>query len=153
VFGIGVSFGYHQSQADRRAIMNIALAIGDWLVILAFLGLVIASGMVLFAAFQLKDGVVRNAKRIYERPLRSVNNLVAASKGVVQQEAVRAAGAGKNVQSAAAAVKATVADIKIAADGLQGIDWQGTTSAALGAIKFAAIAADVARAAAKQGQR
>jgi hypothetical protein len=133
--------------------MDNALAIGDWLIILAFLGLIIALGMVLVSVFQLKDGVVRNAKRLYERPWRAVNNLAASGKGVVQQEMVRVEGAGKNVKAAARAVHETVADIKIAADGLRDIDWQYTIDAVQGAVKLAGIAADVARSVAKQGQR
>jgi hypothetical protein len=131
--------------------MNIALMIADVLIIVAFLGLIVALGALVFAALRLKNDAMRNAKRLYVKPMQSVKNLTTAGKGIVQQEGVRVRHAIDTIRSTSAIVKETVDEVSVAVETVRDVDWAPILAAAQTGMKFAAAAADVARAASKQG--
>lgn len=130
--------------------MNVVLMIADILIILAFLGLIAACGAVVFVALRMKRDVVRNAKRLYEPPLRSAKNIVTAGKGLVQQETVRVQHGARVVRETAAVVRTAVVDLRRAVEIVRDIDWQPILSMAQAGMQFASTAAKVARSASKQ---
>jgi hypothetical protein len=130
--------------------MSLGLEIADLIVILAFLGLIIAFGAVVFAVLTLKNGVMRNAKRIYERPTRSAKNLATAVKGIIQQESVRVVHAADNARHIADVVGKTALETKEALETMRDLDWEPLIAVAQSGTKFAAAAASVAQAASRQ---
>lgn len=131
--------------------MNVALIIADTLVILAFLGLIVVLVALVFAGLRLKRDVMRNAKRLYERPTNSVTSIINAGKGIVVRETPRVQHAISTVQATAEVVKATVEDTRIAVSTIRDVDWGPIIEMAQTGMKFASLAAAVARASSKQG--
>lgn len=122
----------------------------DCIIILAFLGLIIALVAIVWAMLNLKNSVVANAKRLYERPSRSFKNLAAAGRGIVIQEQVRIDAASKRVKAATDLVLDTANDLNTAVETIRDIDWEPIFAAATGAARFMSAAAGVARAASTQ---
>lgn len=131
--------------------MHIFAAIADWLIILAFLGLIITLAFAAWAAVRLTKGTVRNAKRLYERPVQAATNLSIAGRGIVLKETVRVQAAAAHITSAATAVARTATDLHIATKTLLNVDWTPVIEAVVAGVKFANLAAQVMRAASNQG--
>lgn len=98
--------------------MHIVFVLFEWLLVLALIGFIGAIGLLVVSALSLKNGVMRNAKRLYEPPVRSVKTLVATAKGLAQQEGVRFKHVAGTVRVAAGAVKVAAAEVKTAAQGV-----------------------------------
>lgn len=98
--------------------MDTVIAIFQWLQILALLGLIGAAVWLAMTALRVKNGLVGDAKRLYEPPLRSGKNLAAAGKGVALQEIGRAKRVGAVVKGTVGVVKETATDAKEAAQGV-----------------------------------
>ena len=123
----------------------------DILIILAFLGLIVALIAIVNAALSLKRDVAANMKRITERPTRSAKNLANTGKGILLREQNRVQGAVATVKATAEVVKVTVDDTRVAVSTLRDIDWAPAMEAAQTGMKFAAAMASVAKAAKGQG--
>lgn len=113
------------------------------LIIIASLALFVVFAWVIWSVINLKNTAVRCAKRLYERPLRSFNNLTTAGKGLIQQETVRVQNAGKNIKAASDAVNACRNDVQEAVDILKETDFQVVADNIQSAVKMAAAVASV----------
>lgn len=96
--------------------MEIVYVIFEWLLIIAFLGLLGALGWLAMTALKIKASVMKDAKRLYEPPVRAVKSLVATGKGIAQQESVRVRHMTSTVKVAAGAVKEASDEVKVAAE-------------------------------------
>lgn len=92
--------------------MSIVFMIFEWLLILALIGLIVAVVWLATAALKLKTAVVRDAKRLYEPPVRAVKSLAASGKGVALKESARAKSSIGFAKCAAAAVSETACEVK-----------------------------------------
>jgi hypothetical protein len=88
------------------------VVIFDWLLILAQIGLIGVLVWLVIAALKIKTSVMKDAKRLYERPTRSVKNLITTGKGIAQQESVRVTHIVGSAKVAAEAVGETAGEIK-----------------------------------------
>jgi hypothetical protein len=131
--------------------MNHFAAIADWLIILAFLGLIITVGVVVWAAVRLTKSTVRNAKRIYERPVRAFSGLTTTGQAIVTRNSTRVRSAAGNIRSAATAVAQTSKDLHTAGETLTSLNWKPVLEVVMAGAKFATLAAQVAKAASNQG--
>jgi hypothetical protein len=110
--------------ADKKADAMVEAL--NWLIILAFLGLVVVVGWLIATLVNLKNHAVGDAKRFYERPVERINNITATGKGIAQQETVRVKRIIARVKVAAVPVQAVVAEARTAADILKESDIQGS---------------------------
>ena len=56
---------------------------------IALIGLIASVFLCVYTIFKVKSDVMRNAKRLYERPVRGAKNLAVAGRGIAMQETVR----------------------------------------------------------------
>lgn len=99
--------------------MSVFVVIFEWLLVIAILGLIGVLVWLALAVLSVKKAAMRDVKRLYEPPLRSVKSLVGTGKGIVQQESVRARHIGDSVKVAAGAVKVTASEVKIVAESVR----------------------------------
>lgn len=88
---------------------------GEFLTILALVGLVGVLVFTALTALKLKTSVMTNAGRLYKRPLAAGKNLVTTAKGIAQQETVRGKHIGLSAKVAALSVRDAAVHIKDAA--------------------------------------
>jgi hypothetical protein len=121
------------------------------LLILALIGLIATLIWVIVAALALKAGAVRDAKRLYERPLTAVKSLAAVGKGIAQQEMVRVHHVSAEAKETIGVVRETATELKGAVTDLTHSDIKALLHNAQTALKFLSIAAQFARSVSKQG--
>lgn len=95
--------------------MSTFYVIAEALLVLALLGFVGAVAYLIVTALHIKNFAMTRGKALADAPTRSVKNLVATGKGIVQQETVRAKRIGGVVKHTVGAVKHTTAEVKAAA--------------------------------------
>ncbi len=127
------------------------LVTGEWALGIVFIGFFAAIFGIAFAALNLKNSAMRDAKRIYERPARSVKNIITTGKGIVQQETVRVKHIGGSAKVAISAVKETVTDVKTLVQSVPVDDAKALVSQAQTALKFFQTASRVLKSGVKQG--
>ena len=123
----------------------------QWALILEFIGFIGAAVWLVMAALKLKNGVMGDAKRLYEPPLRSVKSLAAAGKGVAVQETARAKRVGAVVTETVGVVKDTAQDVREAAESVHLADLKPVIANAQYLLKIVGLAAQFTRTAPKQG--
>ena len=133
--------------------MDTVIAIVDWLQILALVGLIGAIVWLAMTAIRVKNGFMGDAKRLYEPPLRSGKNLVAAGKGIALQETARAKRVGATVKGTVEVVKDTALDAKEAAAGVNLADLKPIITNAQNAFRILSIVAQFARSTPKQSPK
>ncbi|MDQ2687258.1 MAG: hypothetical protein M3Y28_05260, partial [Armatimonadota bacterium] len=129
--------------------MEIFIVIVDWLLVLALIGLIGTLVWLGLTAVRLKNGLMGDAKRLYEPPLRSGKNLVAASKGIAMQETARAKRVGATVKDTVEVVKDTALDVKDAAAGVNLSDLKPVITNAQSAFRILSVLAQFSRTAPK----
>lgn len=130
--------------------MDIFIVIVDWLLVLALIGLI---GVIIWlglTAVRLKNGLMGDAKRLYEPPLRSGKNLVTAGKGIALQETARAKRVGATVKGTVNVVKDTAVDVKDAAAGVNLSELKPMIANAQSAFRILSLFAQFARSVPKQ---
>lgn len=130
--------------------MDTLIVIFQWLQVLALIGLIGAVIYLVMTALRVKNGLMGDAKRLYEPPLRSGKNLVAAGKGVALQEIGRAKRVATVVKGTAAVVKDTASDAKEAIQGVNLSDLKPYLVNAQNVLRILSITAQFARFAPKQ---
>ena len=88
---------------------------GEILLILALLGLLALPVWLVMTALHVKNQTVGHAKRMSQRPVAAVKNLIATGKGLAQREAVRAKRVVGKGKVTVAAVTESVNEIKVTA--------------------------------------
>jgi hypothetical protein len=132
--------------------MHLIYTIFEWLLVLSFVGLVGVIIWLVISAISLKNAAMRDAKRIYERPVNSVKSLIATGKGIALQESVRVKHMAGDVKVAAGSVRETAGEVKTAADAIQLSELKTVFANFQNVLKFASAIAKVTRSAeAKQG--
>ena len=124
---------------------------GEILLIAALVGLIGVLVWLVLTVLHLKTAVMGDAKRLSERPIRVVKNLIATGKGIAQQETVRAKRIAATVKGPVKAVKDTAGNIKLVASSLDTSELPDPRPGAARAqtvLKFAANAFKLARSAA-----
>jgi hypothetical protein len=115
--------------------------------------LMIVAGIAFFAmiayivvtALSLKTTVMRDAKRLYEPPLKSAKSIVATGKGIALQEQVR-------IKHIGAQFKDAVTEIGGAAKTIHPQDLKNTLSSAQSVLRFASAMLKLVRVSSKQRQ-
>ncbi len=125
--------------------------LGEWLLVLALIGLIGVLVFTVMTALQLKNGAMGSYKRLSERPIRAVQNLAAAGKGVAQREGVRVKQIGATVKGAADVVKDTAGDVKTAVESVHPSDLKPALANAQNVLKILSLAAKFTRASVRQG--
>ncbi len=92
--------------------LDVFYVIGEVLLVLAFVGLIGVLVWVVMTALHVKNTTVGHAKRLSQRPIAAVKNLITTVKGLVQQETVHVKHIGASVKGAAGAVQHSAAEIK-----------------------------------------
>lgn len=134
--------------------MHLVYTIFEWLLVLAFIGLIGVLVWLVITAFGLKNSVMRDAKRIYERPVNSVKSLIATGKGIALQEGVRFKHIAADAKVAAGAVRETAGEVKTAAGSVHFSELKSVVGNIQSILKLMSAVAKVARSAeAKQGAR
>lgn len=95
--------------------METFYTICQWLLILALLGFFGTIAWIVFSAFQAKNAIMKDVKRLYEPPLRSGKAVVITGKGLFMQEKARVQRIGVVLKGTTASVKDTTADVTIVA--------------------------------------
>ncbi len=132
--------------------MQFLYVLFEWLLVLALLGLVGVLGWMTLTVLHLKNAVMQEARRIYERPLRSVKNLAATGKGIAQQETARAKRMGTTVKGTTEVVKDTALGVKEAAQSIHPSDLKPLLTNIQSVLKMASAAAEFARSVSQQGE-
>jgi hypothetical protein len=122
--------------------------------------LMIVAGIAFFAmiayivvtALSLKTTVMRDAKRLYEPPLKSAKSIVATGKGIALQEQVRIKHIGAQFKVMADDVKDAVTEIGGAAKTIHPQDLKNTLSSAQSVLRFASAMLKLVRVSSKQRQ-
>ena len=130
--------------------MSGLMTFGEILLILSLIGLIGVVIWLVVTVLNLKNGVTRDAKRIYERPLRSVKSLAATGKGIVMQEGVRVKHIGASGKVAAIAVRDAAIEIKTAVQGIPVDDLKAMTTEIKSTAKLVGTATQFFRAVSKQ---
>ncbi|MGO8671757.1 MAG: hypothetical protein ACLQVD_10380 [Capsulimonadaceae bacterium] len=123
----------------------------DWCIILAFLGMIAAAGAVGYAVLHLKNGTVRNAKRLYERPATRVKTIFAIGARVAARETARFHHVERTVKRTSTTVKETAVELGAATGSLRDMNWSPVIEFARQGLRVASIMADIARSAPRQG--
>jgi hypothetical protein len=124
----------------------------EWLLVIAFIGLIGVLIWLVSAALALKNGVMRDAKRIYERPLNAGKSLVGTGKGIALREGIRFRQMAGDVKVAAAAVRETAGEVKTAAEDIQVSELKAVFANIQNVIKFVNAVSKATRSASeKQG--
>jgi len=130
--------------------MHTFMVIVDWLQVLALIGFIGAIVWLVMTALRVKNGLMGDAKRLYEPPLRAGKNLVAAGKGVALQETARVKRVGSVVKGTVDVVKETAVDAKEAVEGIHLSDLKPVLVNAQNALRILSIVAQFTRSAPKQ---
>jgi len=131
--------------------MYYVFLIGQSLLVLALLGFIGVVAWLIMTALKLKNAVMNDAKRLYQRPLNSGKNLVATGKGIVQQETVRFKHIAGSVKGAAGAVKETVVETKFLVQSVRFSDLKPAIGTLQNFFKILGVAAQFTRASSKSG--
>lgn len=133
--------------------MDIFLTIVDWLLVLALIGLIGSLVWLGLTAVRLKNGLMGDAKKLYEPPLRSGKNLAAAGKGIAMQETARAKRVAATVKGTVTVVKDTASDVKEAAEGVNLSDLKPIITNAQNAFRILSLMSQFVRSAPKQSPK
>lgn len=131
--------------------MSYLFYFGEILLVAALVGLIAVVIWLVLTVLHLKTAVMGDAKRLSERPIRVVKNLIATGKGIAQQETARVKRIAATVKGPIKAVKDTAGDIKLVASSIDVSELpnpQPAMSRAQTILKFAANAFKLARSAA-----
>jgi hypothetical protein len=127
--------------------MGTVYVIFEWLLVIAFIGLIGTIFWIVAAALAIKTSVMRDARRLYEPPLRSGKSLLATGKGIAQQETVRARHIAGRVKVAAGAVKVTTEEVKTASSAIRFSDLKPALATLQSGVKVIGLAVKIARSA------
>lgn len=126
---------------------------GEILLILALLGLLALPVWLVLTALHVKNQTVGHAKRLSQRPISAVKNLIATGKGIAQQETVRAKRVAGKGKATFTAVKGSALEIRGAAQTVHPEELKPATETLGTAANVAKIAIGLASGAAKQEAR
>ncbi len=126
--------------------------IGEALLILALVGLIGVLVWLVMTVLRAKTVAMTNAGRLYKRPLNATKNLIAAGKGIVQQETVRVKHIGASVKDATGAVKEAAREIKTAAESVHPEELRPALSTTQNVFQVLRLAAKLSHSAAIQGR-
>jgi len=132
---------------------DVLYVIGEVLLIVALLGLLAVPVWLVMMALHVKNTTVGHAKRMSQRPIVAVKNLIATGKGIAQQETVRVkhiVGSGK---VAVGAVQHSAVHVQAAARTVHPKDLRPATDTLQNAGKVLSLVAKLSRAGVKQGRR
>ena len=127
--------------------------LGDFLTILALIGLVAVLVFLALTALKLKTSVMDNAGRLYKRPLAAGKNLITTGKGIAQQETVRGKHIAASAKVAGLAVKDAALNIKEAAQGVRPEELKPALASVSNAGRVVQLAAKLSRVGARQRER
>jgi hypothetical protein len=133
--------------------VNVLYVIGEILLIAALLGLLAVPVWLVMMALHVKNTTLGHAKRMSQRPIAAVKNLIATGKGIAQQETVRVkhiAGSGK---VAVGAVQHSAVHIQAAARTVHPEDLRPAKDTLQNAGKVLSLVAKLSRAGVRQGRR
>ncbi len=118
---------------------QVIYVIFEWLIVLALLGLIGVIGWLVMTVLEIKTRVMKDAKRLYESPTRSVKSLIATGKGIAQQESVRVRHIGGSVKVAATSVKAASGEVKVAAQSIHVSELKSSLADVQNVMKFVSL--------------
>lgn len=133
--------------------LNVLYIVGEVLLILALLGLIGVLIWFVLTVLHVKTTTVGHAKRLSQRPISAVKNLVTTVKGLAQQETVRGKRIGASVKETVGAVRMSAAEIKEAAQAVHPEELKPAVSSLQSITKIVGLAAQFARSAGKQKAR
>jgi hypothetical protein len=118
---------------------------------IALFGLICVIGLAVYTAVTLKRDVARNAKRFYERPMRSIKNLSVTGQGIVRQESVRIGHIAEHGKTIVTCVRETGAEAVTAVRSFSSVDVATMMNVIKTGAKAATAAAEFAKAVSRQG--
>ncbi len=104
--------------------MDVFYMVCQWLLILAFIGFLATIAWIVVTVLKVKTAVMGDAKRLYERPLRSGKAIAATGKGIFFQEKARVQRVGVVLKGTTASVKDTAGDVQTVAKSIHVSDLQ-----------------------------
>jgi len=131
--------------------MQVLSEIMSWLLILTMIGLFAVIAGIAVAVLRLKNEAVRTAGRL-SAPVKSTKNLIAAGKGVYDQESVRVKRIIKRGTITVGVVAETVEHTRVAAEGLRDIDFAAIQQHSIELLKIVKVIGAILKAARTQGQ-
>jgi len=102
--------------------MDIFYLVCQWLLILALIGFFGTIAWIVFVTLAAKNSLMKDAKRLYEPPLRAGKAVVTTGKGVFLQEKARVQRVGVVLKGTTASVKDTAGDITTVAKSIHPSD-------------------------------
>ncbi|MDQ2800220.1 MAG: hypothetical protein M3Y13_11330 [Armatimonadota bacterium] len=133
--------------------LNVFYVVGEVLLILALLGLIGVLIWFVLTVLHVKNTTVGHAKRLSQRPISAVKNLVTTVKGLVQQETVRGKRIGASVKETIGAVRLSADEIKEAAQAVHPEELKPAVSSLQSVTRIVGLAAQFAQSVGKQKAR
>lgn len=130
--------------------MELFYQICEWGLIIALVAFIAVIISLAITAIGLKNSVLRNAKRLYERPLNSVKNLTATGKAIAMQEQVRVQHIAGTLKDTAGGVKETAAEVKDAAQSVHPAELKAALSQIQQVLHILSLVMQLSRATARQ---
>jgi hypothetical protein len=124
----------------------------DVLMVIAGIAFFAVIAYILATLLSLKTVAIRDAKRLYEPPMKSVQGIITAGKGIAVQEQMRLKHIGANFKVMAGDVKDAATEIGEAAKTIHPEDLKNTVSSAKNTFQFASALLKFVRAGSKQGR-